>query len=387
MFMKRAITIMALLLITLAVIGCPKAPPPSNPMDTAQHHTEMGDRAVLEGKWTEALEEYTLALKRDPKYIPALMGQAICLAQAGKKDEAGKVADEAFSVANSDAKRYEYHVRAIVFFAYMGGNDWIKKSEKSYKQAKELDEPRAKNDEKLNYNMGWAYFRAQMFSEAEPFYRKTIEINGSLRVFADKDWLLLQKIVRARPGTPNGARIALVQKITRADVAALFIEEMHLPELWQKRSIKKWEAPQFQTPQQAAAGAKGPIMPTDIATHPLKNDIEQVILLGIRGLETAPDGKFYPDKEITRAEYAVMLEDILIKVVNEPGLATRYVGEANSHFHDMTTSNWAYNASVVVSERQIMTADLEGNFKPMDPVAGVDALLVIRQMMDYLKIG
>lgn len=383
--MKRALTVLAVLLIAVAFTGCPKPKTRAaqGEMDTPQHHVEMGDRAMHDGNWEAAQREYQLAIGLDPKFVPALVGEALCLAHADQKDEAEKMKNRAWDAADNDQKKYEFYLGMIRYNAYIGGKEWIKDSEEAFKKAQKIKA----DDERLYYNMGWAYKEAMMYSLAEPLYKKVIEMNGKLREDADKDWQLLQKIVRARPGSPAGARIALVKRITKADVAALFVQEMHLPELWKKRGIKKWEAPAFQTPGQAGRAAEGPVMPTDIANHALRADIEACLLLGIRGLETAPDGKFYPNKEITRAEYAVMLEDILIKVLNEPALATRYTGEANSQFHDMRTDHWAYNAACVVMSRQIMPADMEGNFHPMDPVAGVDALLVIRQMMDYLKIG
>lgn len=384
--MKRAVVFLAMLAMVIILTACskPEVRKPSGEMDTARHHVEMGDRFAFKGDWESAHKEYQLALQLDPKYVPALVGEMVYFAQAGKQEEADAMREKAETNAKKDPDKFEYELGLIRYYAYLGGKNWIENSEKAFKKALELNS----NDERLYFYMAWAYKKALMFSEAEKYYQKVIEMNGSLRGAADEEWKLCQKIVRARPGTPNGKKIALVTEITRADVAALFVEEMHLPELWQKRGIKKWETPQFMTPDQAArSGQQGPIMPTDIANHPLRSDIEAVIQLGIRGLEVAPDGKFYPDKKITRAEYAVMLEDILIKVLNEPQLATLYAGEAQSKFHDMRTEHWAYNAAVVVTSRQIMPADLEGNFHPMAPVAGVDALLVIRQMMDYLKIG
>jgi len=383
--MKRLVAVFAVAVITAAIIGCPKPEirDQQGQMDTPQHHVEMGDRFAHKGDWKAAHREYGLALGLDPKYMPAQIREAVYYAQAGDAKNADEMQSKAWDNAGSKDLKFEYWVYMIQYHRFMGGDKWIKRCEEDFKKAEELKA----GDERTFFFMGLAYKDAMMFSQSEGMFKKVIEINGKLREDANAEWQFVQKIVRARPGTVAGAKIALVKQITKADVAALFVEEMHLPELWQKRGIKKWEAPAFQTPGEAGRAQQGPAMPNDIADHPLRSDIEAVIQLGIRGLEVAPDGNFYPNKTVTRAEYAVMLEDIMIKVLNEPGLATRYTGEANSAFHDMRTDHWAYNASVVVSSRQVMPSDLEGNFKPNDTVAGVDALLVIRQLMDYLKIG
>ena len=46
----------------------------------------------------------------------------------------------------------------------------------------------------------------------------------------------------------------------------------------------------------------------------------------MRGLEAGPDHKFEPDKLITKGEFALMLEDILIKVSGDEKLATKFLG-------------------------------------------------------------
>ena len=383
--MKRAVAILSVLVMVVVFSGCPRKPArqAQGVMDTPQHHVEMADRYIHKGDWDAAHKEYQLAIGLDSKYVPALAGEALYFAHAKNPEEAEKYRKLAWDYAKKPDQKLEYYIGMIRYHAFMGEKNWIKHSEDAFARAKEIKA----GDERIYYYMGWAYKEALQFSDAEAMYKKVIELNGKLREDANNEWELVQKIVRAKPGTPAGLKIALVKEITKADVAALFVQEMHLPELWQKRGIKKWETPSFQTPGEARMAQQGPVMPSDIADHPLRSDIEAVLGLGIRGLEVMPDGKFYPNNKITRAEYALMLEDILIKVLNEPGLATRYVADPNSQFHDMRTDNFAYNAAVVVSNRQIMPADMEGNFKPLDPVAGVDALLVIRKMQDYLKIS
>ena len=387
--MKRILVCLMALGMVAALLGCPKPETrqKQGEMDTPEHHVTMANRMIRErDDWKGAHAEYQLALSLKPDFVPALIGDAVYFAHEKDAQKAEELRESAWKNAKGDPKKeMVYYIGVIQFYTYLKGEEWLGKAEEAFKKAGEIDA----NNEKLQFFMAKAYVVALEFDKAESLLKKVVGMNGDYREDADQLWSKVQKIVRARPGSVAAKKIALVDKITKADVAALFVEEMHLPELWQKRGIKKWEPPAFQTPDQAARAAAlqaGPTV-TDIAGHPLQSDIQEVLKLGIRGLEVDPSGKFYPDKPVTRAEYAVMLEDILIKVLNEPGLASRYAGESDSKFHDMRTDHWSYNAAVVVTSRGMLPPDMEGNFKPMDPVSGADALLVIRQMMDYLKIG
>ena len=115
-------------------------------------------------------------------------------------------------------------------------------------------------------------------------------------------------------------------------------------------------------------------------------DIEAIIRIGTRGLEVYPDGTFRPDEPMDRAGYAMMIEDILIKVSGDNNLATRFIGSP-SPFPDLRPDLPYFNAVMVVTSRGIMEAKdmMTGAFAPREPVGGADALLVIRKIREELK--
>ena len=51
-------------------------------------------------------------------------------------------------------------------------------------------------------------------------------------------WKLSQKIVRAMPGTPAGKKVALKERINRADLAVLFAEELKIGVLFDRMLSK-----------------------------------------------------------------------------------------------------------------------------------------------------
>ena len=129
-------------------------------------------------------------------------------------------------------------------------------------------------------------------------------------------------------------------------------------------------------------------MAKDIADHPLKTDIEGILETGVRGLENDPKGNFNPGEVLSRGEYAMMLEDILIKLTGEKDLAARYVS-SKSLFPDVPADMPYFNAIIAVTSRGIMEAKntKTGEFAPLKPVTGVDALLIIRKLKKELKLN
>ena len=111
-----------------------------------------------------------------------------------------------------------------------------------------------------------------------------------------------------------------------------------------------------------------------------------VLRLAVRGLEPAPDHKFFPNGKVTRAAYALMIEGILIRVNGDENLATSLFG-ARSPLRDPCNDLPYFNAVMVVTSREIMEAkDLTtGEFASMDTVSGADALLIIRKFKDELR--
>lgn len=82
----------------------------------------------------------------------------------------------------------------------------------------------------------------------------------------------------------------------------------------------------------------------------------------------------------------MMIEDVLIKVTGDNALATKFIGQT-SPFPDLRSDLPYFNAVMVVTSRGIMEAKdfTTGEFAPLSPVPGVDALLIIRKFKEELK--
>ena len=89
---------------------------------------------------------------------------------------------------------------------------------------------------------------------------------------------------------------------------------------------------------------------------------------------------------ITRAEFALMVEGILVKVTGETVIRTKFIGQP-SPFPDVRNDLPYFNAVQTVVTRNLMEPkeSLRGLFHPGDDLAGADALLVIRLLRDELR--
>jgi hypothetical protein len=72
------------------------------------------------------------------------------------------------------------------------------------------------------------YKMALDFDKAATMFRAVLDMNRDFVEKANAEWAVIQKIQRAAPGTEIGKKIALIDKIDRADTAALFDQEMNL---------------------------------------------------------------------------------------------------------------------------------------------------------------
>jgi tetratricopeptide (TPR) repeat protein len=381
----KLLTFFMMAILCTFVLSCgPKAVKPVGEMDTPEHHFYTGMKFLDQGKYTDAKAEFDRAIALDPKYSKAFAGNGIVKAYQGDFNAANESMKQAWKYAKNDDEKLFVHVCKIRLYTLnKADKDWLKDAKSEFNKAIKID-PKSSA---AYYFMGVAYKVALDFANAGQMFKQVLDINREYVKEADTEWTLTQKIQRAMPGTITGKKIAILERINRADAAALFMEELKIDVLYKKRTVKTFDTA-FKDPEKARAAASAtPATAADIAAHPLKADIEGILQIGVRGLEIYPDGTFHPGDMIDRATYAMMIEDILIKMTGDTKLATKFIG-SSSPFPDLRSDLPYFNSVMVVTSRGIMEAkDLSsGEFAPLSPVPGVDALLIIRKIKEELKI-
>jgi hypothetical protein len=375
--------------LTLALAACAGAPrQPVGLMDTPVHHAALAGDFLDQGQWAKALAEFDRSLELAPEHAPSLAGKAVALAWLKKPKEAEKAMDQAEDAAETDPDKLSlavFRLRLLAAQTRAGGRDRAELPQaiaKLVKQGRALDERSAP----LYFHAGEAWLEALDFAKAQAAYARVLELGGPLAEKARQGMDLVAKVQRAAPGSLVGREIALVPAVTRADMAALLVQELGAAKLFRRTAPAPAPAAGFAPPADAAKPRYEESGPPDAAGHPLRQDIALVLELGVKGLGRLPDGTFRPNEPMARAEAAMVWEDVIVRATGDAGLATLYVGGA-SPFADLGSDHPAFNAAVLATTRGIMGAGARsGRFEPLGPVSGADALLSVKRLRDELNV-
>jgi hypothetical protein len=395
---RTLISLFILCVIVFFLISCwPKVRVAVNQLDTPGHHTFTGLKLLDQEKYADAKREFEMATQLDAKYSKAYTGMALVNIYTSNFNAASDNLALGLKNAKDTDEKLFVNVGKIRYYTLSKSDKkWLELAKNQFDEAVVTDPKQTP----AYYFMGLAYKEALEFNLSGQMFAKVIQLKTDHMADADAQLKFLQKVQLAMPATETGKKIALVERITRADAAAIFMEELKIKDLYNKPTPKVLDTPLKETekvstevketekvPIDAPPTVPVKLLAKDIADHPLKTDIEGILEIGVHGLENDPKGNFNPGEVLSRGEYAMMLEDILIKLTGEKDLAARYVN-SKSLFPDVPADMPYFNAIIAVTSRGIMEAKntKTGEFLPLKPVTGVDALLIIRKLKEKLKI-
>jgi hypothetical protein len=377
-------------------------------LDTPSHHTFTGLKLLDQEKYDDAQREFEMATQLDAKYSKAYTGMALVNIYTGKLNTASDNLELGLKNAKETDEKLFVNVGKIRYYTLnKSDKKWLELAKNQFDEAIVTDPKHSP----AYYFMGLAYKDALEFNQSGQMFTQVTQLKTDHMADADAQLKFLQKVQQSMPATEAGKKIVLVESITRAHAAALFMEELKIKDLYKKPEPKVSDKPLKDTekvptavketekvstevnvtekvPTEAPPPAPVKLLAKDIADHPLKTDIEGILEIGVRGLENDPKGNFNPGEIISRGEYAIMLEDVMIKLTGEKDLAARYVN-SKSLFPDVPSDMPYFNAIISVTSRGIMEAknSKTGEFAPLKPLNGVDALLIIRKLKKELKLN
>jgi len=344
---------------------------PTTLLDTPEMNYNAGMRALEKGNYDEALSSFERARLLDSNYVPAYVGVGLAYLGKGRYDLATK------SIKEAKKKNFSYAGAYVGMGRIYATQGKIKNAINEFREALKYN-PKS---EDAYFYMGQAYETTNSFDQAGEAYTNVLKINPN-NLKADAALATIQKGKRAAAGSPQYAAIATSKAINRADLAALFAVELNLEQTMKESGAParaKWQPPPSLMGKRQTIKAE-PI--TDIEGHWAKGYIQTVVDLGL--MDKYPDGTFRPNEAITKANYAMFIERILAKALNDDNLSTRFIGN-ESPFPDVPDSHYAFNSIVVVTTRGIMNAKLNGEFGLTDTVSGADALVILRELKDLLR--
>lgn len=372
-----------------------------SPEDNPAHHYLVGMGLVEENRLEDAAAKFERALYCEKDYGPAHGGLAIVTALKAKglkpeyrKIETGKAFDHLKSAySDSSVPEYEfaYRVAAIRTYTALKQKGWLEEAEDDYKEAMKLKVDERKlvyydGREAATYFIGLAYLEGREFQMARDRFSDVLGARkeGKWNEPADLAWRKADKIVRAMAGITLGdvgKEIAVMDAVKRADMAALLVDELKINKLFAGRIPVKSEIDKI----------KPEFIPVDIANSPFREETLSMMKWGIRGLVPTFDAGsnaylFRPNEQVSRKEFALTLEDVIMKLTGDAKIASAFFGHEKSPFPDVPPTSAWYNAIMSVTTRNIMETELSGEFRPEESVDGAEAILAIRVLKQRLNI-
>ena len=358
-------------LAALLLSGCARPGGLTEPMlDTPEHHVYSGFRLVKKDRLDDARREFEQALTLRPNYSPAYRGLGMVYGMTGHLQKGFQFMEKAGESGENKKQVALAHVGLMRLYTMERNEGWFDAVERNFAQANALvmDLPDA------HYAMGLAYSRAYRLGEARASFNQVVAINESLTREARKQLDLIKTIESANPTTPIGKTLAFAKAITKAETAGLLIHELAVERIYKENALERTgHVPESRHPKENVP------VPTDVASHALRDDILRILALDIEGLRRFEDGAFGPDEEITKAAFATVMADIVMTLEKNPALGVRYAGVA-SPFEDVKKDAPYFNA-VMVCKTHGDIMDGQGRFfHPMGTVSGATALLAIRKL-------
>ncbi|MEK7772863.1 MAG: S-layer homology domain-containing protein [Deltaproteobacteria bacterium] len=389
--------------LLLVAAGCARpAPKCAAPEDNPQHHYLRGMELLEKNRIEDASVKFDRALYCEDGYSPAHSGLAIADAmKAGNEKNEGyrKVDhDRAFAHLKSARKSAEtpedefaYRTASMRVYTVLKPAKWLSDVEGDYSKAMKLKTDDRKliyydGKEAATYFMGGAYLDGREFQKARDSFSAVLSAKreGRWNEPADKGWKKTDKIVRAIGGITVGdvgKEIAVKDSVTRGDMAALLVDEVKIEKLFAGRIPVK----------SAVDRMKPEFTPADVLNSQFKDETLTMMKWGVRGLEPVYDNAtkaylFRPDAPISRKEFALVIEDVLIKLTGDESMASAFLGHGKSPFPDVQPASAWYNAIMNVTTKNLMETELSGEFRPDDTVDGAEAMLAIRVLRQRLNI-
>ena len=356
-----------IVLFTILVgFGCATEGMPVEPvLDSPGHHVESGFKLMEKGRLGDAGREFAFARQLDPKYSPAHRGLGLVRGLKGEFQAAFEAMELAARHAGNEEEEILAQVGFIRLHTMSKKEGWLRAAEIHFA----LAETMAREDPGVYYYMAMAYEIGGRFDDAEKAFRKVLEINRLFMVESYDHLKWLRNLDQNRPESELGREVAILDKVTRAQVAGLLIHELRLDEVYEKAREAEMGAPQ----DDGVRPSTEPAVPEDVAGHGLRGEIKKILMLDVMGLRYRPDGTFGPDEYVSRSDYATMIADIVVKVKGDPTLFEREAGKP-SPYRDISRYVDYFDSIMLCKRYDLMPSRDQGLFWPHRRLSGLDAL-------------
>ncbi len=340
---------------------------------------EAGNRLLAAGMDEKAIPRFQAVLQKGPDLVDARLGLSEALGNTGKTGEALSEVRQAMIRSGSGEERIRTSrvtIRILDAASHRGelppyGLDLAER------EWEVLNRYGAEDRESL-LRLGDLFQRGLYLSRAiEALERARRIAHPSGKVDLDHRVEHIRSVYSFAPRSDLGKRLGLLPQVTRGELAALLVHELLVDRIRTIRGSATWRP--YVEKQAAAPAVK------DIEDSAYRDDIRRVLALGIRGLEPFPDGTFRPSDAVSRAEFAVILEDVLSRATRDETLATQMMDKA-SRFEDVEASAWYKSAADLALSLGLFAPGpgAPPRFQPIKPITGVESLQAFRLLRKRL---
>jgi len=330
-------------------------------------HLKEGNKLLKKKKFLMALEEFSQAEIADPEHAPVYFGESQVHAHLGQEDKAIEVLKKSKNLLQNQDEETIYYTLLLHFLSIKTKN-WdaaiLNEAENAYYNAI----ARKDNDPEPDFHMGLIYEKVFMFDKAKKLFIKVIHMNKDFASEANAEIMAIKRIEQGKEKKFK-EEIALISKMTRGDIAYLFIKELKVNKFLERHHIyDKINIDEI----------------IDIRNHPKRAYIKMVVALDIKRLKPYQNGTFQPEMPINRGEFAMMIEDIIVRAKKDRSLLTSYF-MTQSPFVDIRNTHQYFNAAMLCTSKNILTVSQNGKFNAMEQVSGAEALLAIGVLKKILN--
>ena len=338
-------------------------------------HFVQGMQKLDQNDLKTAEEEFNKAIQLNKKSPYGYTGMAFLEMTRSNYKKALKHVGKALKYDKNFVAAYAAKGRIITVRKH--GTKWFEEALIPFGKALSLDS----DNQMVLFFVAECYLKAQQHQVALEYLEKALEHDGYYTKKAQERQTLVTKIIRAKLLSERGGYIALDDKIDRSDLCILINNELRLKELLNLQRFSLFEEI-YNSDYKPKEKIK---IPPDLTNNNGKDDVLDIIALHITDIDIYPNGYFFPDRVVTRAQFAMVIQEIMVMVKDDPTLGTRYIG-ADSPFSDVHPDYYAFNAIVLCVEKGIMETDTEaGLFGTNGTVSGSDAILMFRALEESLK--
>lgn len=350
----------AILLLAVSPLG--------NSADTdQQNHNQQGRQALVDGDYTGAVTSFSQAIAADKRAADAYLGMARAYWHQGLAAEGDKAVKKGLRYGKKISQVLELHAVGVRLGSLLDEPKGIRKARSYYSRGKQVKY--SDQYAELHLAMALAWIKAERLDRAKPLLEKVLALDSDWVQEADRAYRRVQLIERASAGGEAALKLAYRSTVSRAEITSLLLSEIQLAEVLDRDVAT---ATQGETSDQAL---------TDYLDHANRDDILTVHRLGLRSLKIR-NGKFAPDKPVTRLELALIIEDILF--LKESISRTQFIGNP-SPFSDLKTSSTGFNAMMTAVTRGLIEGQDDGQIRPAAEVSGAETVLVLRRFKKMLN--